>query len=546
MIIRTGSQYKMIIDSKIQNSSELTIFEDYTNKLKAQPMKVLKYFFFTFFLFSYSVSAQYNSAIPGFIRDSLDGYITKAMVEWQVPGMSVAIVKNGKIVVLKGYGKLSINSSLLVDENSLFMIGSNTKAFTATALAMLDAEKKCSLNDKVIRWLPKFKMNDTWVTKEVSLTDLLCHRIGMESYQGDFVYWASNLTASEVVNKFGKMEPAHSFRSKYGYTNAAFLIAGECIAKISGVTWAECMRANFYEPLNMSRTQALSAEFSKQENSCAAHTMKNDLLIEIPIENIDNINAAGSMGSSAADMSHWLVCQLDSGKYEGKQVIPFSAIEKTRTPQTVVGNYSRPFNSSHFSLYGLGWRLIDYEGKEVISHAGAVDGFHSTVCLVPEIGLGIVILTNSDANDFYDALKWDIIDAYLNLPSRNYSAYYLNKSRIARSKVKAEIKAWRDSAVLKMPSALKTEKYKGTYLNEVYGKLIITADSNNLAIHFEHHPDLTGKLECLGGNRFMCTYSNPEFGVKIINFEISKKRAATLNVKVSEGIDETVYVFKKK
>ncbi len=532
--------------TKVLNSFGLYIFDMFTAKNTFILMKTLRTIFYFILLNTVSLSAQYNSAIPGFIRDSLDQYIVKAMTDWQIPGMAIGIVKNGKIISLKGYGKLRQSSNQPVNENSLFMIGSNTKAFTATALAMLEEEKKCSLNDKVVRWLPKFKMRDAWVTKEVSLTDLLCHRIGMESYQGDFMYWASNLSSSEVVEKFGKLEPAHSFRSKYGYTNAAFLIAGECIEKISGVSWAEFMKAHLYEPLNMSRTQALSSEFSKQENSCAAHTMKNDSLIEIPIEDIDNINAAGSMGSSASDMCHWLICQLDSGKYERKQVIPFSAIAKTRTPQTVVGNYSRPFNTSHFALYGLGWRLIDYEGKEVIAHAGAVDGFHSTVCFIPELGLGIVILTNSDVNDFYDALKWDIIDAYLNLPSRNYSAFYLNKYKTERSKEKAEIKAWRDSAAMNLASAFKTDKYKGTYINEVYGKLTITFDSNNLIIHFEHHPDLTGKLESLGGNSFLCTYSNPEFGIKVVSFDVSKKKPASIKIKVSSGLDDTQYVFKRK
>jgi CubicO group peptidase (beta-lactamase class C family) len=469
-----------------------------------------------------------------------------AMSDWQIPGMALGIVKNGKVITLKGYGRLSMNGNKAVDENSLFMIGSNTKAFTATALAMLAEQKKCSLNDRVIRWIPEFKMKDPWVTKEVSLTDLLCHRIGMESYQGDFVYWASNLTIKEVIEKFGRFKPPFSFRSKYGYTNAGFVIAGECISRISGENWAKFLKSNLYEPLQMNRTQALSVEYSKQENVAAAHTMRNDSLIEIPIENIDNINAAGSMGSSVSDMCHWLLCQLDSGRYQGKEVIPFSVIEKTRTPQMVVGNYNRPFNNSHFALYGLGWRLVDYEGKEVIAHAGAVDGFHSTVCLIPEIGLGIVILTNSDVNDFYDALKWDIIDAYFNLPSRNYSYYYLKKSRDERSKETAEIKAWRDSAALNLTSAFKLEKYTGTYINDIYGRINITSDSKNLDIQFEHHPDLTGHLQCIGGNRFMCTYSNSEFGVKIVTFESSRKKPVSVKIRVSSGLDDTQYIFKKR
>jgi CubicO group peptidase (beta-lactamase class C family) len=497
-------------------------------------------------LFRFTASAQYYSAVPGFIRDSLDQYIEKAMTDWQIPGMAVGIVKNGKIVMCKGYGHLGMNNNRAVNDQSLFMIGSNTKAFTATALALLEDEKNCSLNDKVIRWLPDFKMKDPWLSKEVSLTDLLCHRIGLESYQGDFVYWASNLKAKQVVDKFGKITPSYSFRSKYGYTNAGFLIAGECIAKISGTLWAVFLKNMIFDPLQMTRTQALSTDFSKQDNASAAYTRRNDTLIEIPIEDIDNLNAAGSMGSSASDMCHWLLCQLDSGRYEGKQIIPFNVIEKTRTPQTIVGLSRRPFNNSHFALYGLGWRLIDYEGKEIIAHAGAVDGFHSSVSLLPEIGLGIVILTNTDVNDFYEALKWDIIDAYLNLPARNYSEVYIKKARISRDREQAKLRAWRDSANLNLTPQFKLEKYAGVYINEVYGKLTITSNSNNLVIHFEHHPYLTGLLQSLGENRFLCTYSNSEFGIKVLNFEATRKKPVSLILRVSEDIDDSPYIFKKK
>lgn len=495
---------------------------------------------------SFVLFAQDNNRIPAFVKDSLDQYILRAMSDWQIPGMAVGIVKDGKIITLKGFGYLSQERKVPVNEQSLFMIGSNTKAFTATALALLDDEQKCSLNDKVIKWLPQFKMKDPWINKEINLIDLLCHRIGLESYQGDFIYWASDLTAKQVMEKFGKLSPSYGFRSKYGYTNAAFLIAGECINKISGIPWNVFLKNRIYDPLQMNRTQALSMDFPKQTNISAAHTMRNDSLIEIPIGNIDNLNAAGSMGSSVSDMCHWLLCQLDSGRYEGKQVIPFRAIERTRTPQSIVGISKRPFNRSHFALYGLGWRLSDYEGKEIIAHAGAVDGFHSSVSLLPEIGLGIVILTNTDSNDFYEALKWDIIDAYLNLPSRNYNLVYLKAALLAKSKELAEIESWRDSVNQKPAPSLKLQKYTGTYHNEVYGYIQIAIDEEKLILRFEHHPNLQGKLECLGGNRFLCTYSNPEFGIKVVNFEIAKKKAVAIIIRVSEDIDNTAYEFRKK
>src|SRR6187549_1578663 len=181
-----------------------------------------KLFLFSFIILSLQVTAQ-NDNLPAFVKDSLDNYVNKALAEWQIPGVSVCIVKNGKVVFMKGYGVRELNGTDKVDENTLFMIGSNTKAFTATALAMLDAEKKLSLDDKVQKWLPDFKLYDPWVAKETNIRDLLCHRLGFETFQGDFMFFDSDLTTGEVREKMGRLKPLYSFRSKWGYTNSAFM-----------------------------------------------------------------------------------------------------------------------------------------------------------------------------------------------------------------------------------------------------------------------------------------------------------------------------------
>lgn len=192
------------------------------------------------------VNAFSQDGNPSFVRDSLDIYVERALREWQIPGVAVCIVKDGKAVIMKSYGVKELGATEKVDENTLFMIGSNSKAFTATALAMLQEEKKLSLDDPVKKYLTDFTLHDAWVTKEANLRDLLCHRLGYETFQGDFMFFDSDLTPQQVREKWAKVEPLYSFRGKWGYTNAAFMTAGEVIPKASGKTWAAYLQEKIF------------------------------------------------------------------------------------------------------------------------------------------------------------------------------------------------------------------------------------------------------------------------------------------------------------
>jgi CubicO group peptidase (beta-lactamase class C family) len=498
------------------------------------------------FLIGIELSLFSQSSTPVFVQDSLDIYINRALHDWNIPGVAVAIVKDGKLVLARGYGKQSIARDDKVDENTLFMIGSNTKAFTATLLSWLQYDKKCSLNDKVVKWLPGFTMKDPWVTGELNLADILCHRIGMETFQGDFMYWTSALTRTEVVKKFGELTPSYSFRSKWGYTNAGFLIAGECIQKISNETWKSNIKNRILIPLQMNRSIALCTEMPFQQNIAAPHTLVFDTLKLLPYKVFDNLAPAASISSSVSDMSHWLICQLDSGKYNGITVIPFPVIQETRKPRSIIGNSYSPFTHTHFSLYGLGWLLSDYEGREIVSHTGGVNGFLTSVTLLPEEKLGVVVLTNTDANEFYDALKWEIVDAYLNLPYRNYSNYYLGFFKKHSEEELSQYKAQKDTISMHIKPATDLKNFTGHYVNPIYGYLDIALTGNKLMMTFEHHPDLTGKLECLGGNRFLCTYNDPAYGIKTLPFQIENNQVKSVRLHVADFVDPTEYKFVKQ
>lgn len=487
-----------------------------------------------------------QSSVPGFVRDSLDTYINRALNEWNIPGVAVAIVKDGKLVLAKGFGKQSIARNDNVDENTLFMIGSNTKAFTGTLLSWLQYDKKCSLNDKVIKWIPEFNMKDPWIAKNLDLTDILSHRIGMETFQGDFMYWTSSLTSSEVIKKFGELTPLYGFRSKWGYTNAGFLLAGECIRKISNESWESNLINRIFIPLQMDRTKALCTEMTVQQNISAPHTLVFDTLKLLPYVVFDNLAPAASISSSVNDLSHWLICQLDSGRYNGKSVIPFEVILDTRMPRSIEGTTKRPFNRGHYKLYGLGWELMDYESREIVSHTGGVNGFVTSITLLPEEKLGVVILTNTDSNAFYEALKWEIIDAYLNLPYRNYSNYALNRYKKFNDEELSLYMAQKDTIAThnKPPTDLKN--FIGHYIHPVYGYLDISMTGELLKMTFEHHPDLTGTLEYLSLDRFLCTYSDPGYGIKALTFKIENNHVKSLQLRVADDVDFTSYEFVKE
>ena len=484
---------------------------------------------------------------PSFVKDSLDAYVTRALSDWQIPGIAVCIIKDGKVVMMKGYGVKDYDTKEKVDVNTLFMIGSNTKAFTATALAMLDANKSgLSLDDKVTKWLPEFKLDNKAAGEQAIVRDLLCHRIGFRTFQGDFTYWTSNLTRKEVIEKISHIKATYPFRTNWGYTNAAFLTAGEIIPKATGMQWEDFIRSKFFDPLEMKNTLALSKDFPNAPNKCSAYTMAEGKLVKIPFCFIDNLAPAGSIGSSVNDMSHWVMMQLNNGKYNGQQVVPASAIAQTRTPASILGNGGAIFNKGHFSLYGLGWFLQEYSGRGIVSHTGGVNGFVTSVTLVPEEKLGILVFTNTDQNEFYEALKWDIMDAYFGNPYRNYSNVYLFSYKLQSNSAQKKDQVLKDSVALHLQAELPIASYTGNYFNDVYGNMSVVLENGELKMKFSHHPNMYARLESLGGSRFYATFTDPEFSKAVFPFHVENKKVRSVTVKVADFIEFNPYEFVKK
>ncbi|MGZ3766582.1 MAG: serine hydrolase domain-containing protein, partial [Mucilaginibacter sp.] len=389
-----------------------------------------------------------------FIADSLNVYVSRALTNWRIPGAAVCIVKDGKVVMMRGFGIKELGLNNKVDENTLFMIGSNTKAFTATALAMLQANNKLSLDDKVTKYIPEFKLDNKYAGEEAVIRDLLCHRLGFRTFQGDFTFYNTNLTRSEVIEKMSHVKAGYSFRTKWGYTNSAFLTAGQIIPKVTGKTWEIYLKENIFAPLGMINTLALTEDMPKSLNRTVPHTLVNGQLTAIPYSQLDGLAPAGAISSSVNDMSKWVMALLNDGKVGNRQVIPFAAIQATRQPQDIVGSVTHLNGETNYELYGLGWFLQDYHNHRLVMHDGGVNGYLTSVTLIPKEHLGIIILTNTDQNEFFEALRWEIMDAYFKTQYRDYTDTYLAAFKNNEKIDQAADKKLRDSVALNLKPAL--------------------------------------------------------------------------------------------
>lgn len=486
--------------------------------------------------------AQKNS----FIDDSLDSYIERGMTDWQIPGLAISIVKDGKVIFQKGYGVREIGKKEEVNENTLFIIASNSKLFTGTSVANLDYEKKLSLNDKVTKFIPWFKLYDSTSTELANVRDMLCHRLGTKTFQGDFTFWDSNLPKDSIIWKMRYLKPPGVFRQDYGYCNSAFLVAGQILEKVTGQSWENYVTQHILIPLGMSTTYMNTAGLSKMQNAAHPHNNLYSSITKVPFDNVDNLGPATSMVSNVKDLSKWLLLQLDSGRYNGQRILPWAVLQKTRDVNIITSSRKSSIYPSHFRGYGLGLNTTDYNGKQVYWHTGGAFGYVTNVCFVPEENLGITILTNNDNQSFFEALRYQILDSYLDVPYTDRSALFLGFFNQNKKELEAELAKLEARVNKKQKPELALESYTGEYLNQVYGKITISKSNTMLICKFEHHPDLIGYMQYMDNNEFRMTYSNIGYGIFPAKFSIKDGKITSVEVKVNDFVENDPYLFIKK
>lgn len=471
--------------------------------------------FFILILFAAAHAFAQAAPLQGF-----DEYVSRAMKDWEVPGVAIAIVRDDKLIFAKGYGVRELGKPDPVTERTLFAIGSSSKAFTAAAMAMLVDDAKVKWDDPVTKHYAGFELYDAYASQQMTLRDLLCHRSGLE--RGDLLWYGSALDRSEIIRRVRYLKPSWSFRSNFGYQNIMYLTAGQVVAAVSGQSWDDFIRARIFSPLGMKESSTSISALKGLSNVAAPHAKIEDKVEVIPWRNIDNIAPAGSINSNVVDMAQWVRLQLGEGSYEGKRLISSGAIKEMHKPHTIINN-DPPWNlmaqDAHFIAYGLGWFLHDYHGRKIVEHGGNIDGMSALVSMIPEEKFGIVILTNMSGSSLREALEYRIIDAFLGQPQKDWSAVVLKTMKALEAQGKeAEQKQIEGRAKDTKPS-LALEKYAGTYQNEMYGELTLKIEDGHLVARYGQ--TFTGDLEHWHYDSFQAKWRTRTLGKGMVSFTLN-------------------------
>jgi CubicO group peptidase (beta-lactamase class C family) len=432
----------------------------------------------------------------------LDAYVASSMRTFDVPGMAVAIVKDGKIVVAKGYGVRKLGDPTPVDEFTLFGIGSNTKAFTTAALATLVDEGKLSWDDPVYQRLPGFVMYDPYVSHEMTIRDLLTHRSGMGLGEGDLLFWPhSTYTREEIIYKLRFMKPASSFRSHYAYDNLLYMTAGQIIPAVTGISWDDYIRQRIFTPLGMSHSNVTNTNIRPSDNVAFPHSRIENKLQVVPFELLDNAGPAGAINSCAADMAKWVQLQLNRGKFSDRDGRLFSEQRSKEmwSPQTILPTPDLPPGlaglKANFADYALGWGLRDYHGRKLVGHTGGVGGFVSRVMLVTEENLGVVVLTNAEEGGAFDSILFHVLDYYFHLPPTDWISAFKSRADTLEKDAAETMKKSEAARAADSKPSLPLEKYAGVYSDAWYGPITIRMENGGLVMTFDHTPTMIGDLQ---------------------------------------------------
>jgi CubicO group peptidase (beta-lactamase class C family) len=459
----------------------------------------------------------------------LDGWIEAAMREWQVPGLALAVVRGDSILYARGYGVREHGRPEPVDEHTLFAIASTTKAMTAAALGVLVDEGKVRWDDPVSRHLPWFGLSDPYVTRELTVRDLLTHRAGV--FRSDNLWIAAPFDRVEVLRRARHL-PVTAFRGGYGYNNIMYIAAGEVVAAASGTSWDDFLEQRLFQPLGMNRTTTRAAVVDRATNVATAHTRGADGMVVMARRNYDNIGGAGAVWSSVRDMAQWIRLHLGHGRYAGQTVLQASTVREMHTPQTIIRSDSvaeRMFPSTHFRAYGLGWSLQDYHGRKLVHHSGSINYTRTHVGMIPSEGIGVVVITNLSSSNLQLAVMYRVLDAFLGLPQRDWSAEYLvlaRRSEASSARSAADVEAARQTGT--QPS-LPVASYAGTYRHEVYGDIVIAEEAGRLVLRYA--PDYVADLEHWHHDTFRGRWRSAGFGTAFITFALdARARVASLNL----------------
>ncbi|ALK95328.1 beta-lactamase [Massilia sp. WF1] len=475
-----------------------------------------------------AVPASAAVASPATIQlASLDADVERVMKLFDVPGIAIAIVKDGQVLTARGFGVRKLGAPEKVDGKTLFEVASNSKAFTAAALAMLVDEGKLAWDDPVTKHLPDFQMYDAYVTHEMTVRDLLTHRSGLGLGAGDLLWWpTTSFSTDEIIHKLRYIAPSTSFRSSYAYDNLLYIVAGKIIAAKSGKTWGETIHERILAPVGMASTTTSLAENAGNPNVANAHSKINDRIAAVKAMPVPNAVGAVGINTNAEDIARWMNVLLAGGKLpagakagaDGKEARLFSAKQArelwtAQTPmRTGEPNARLAATKANFAAYGLGFQLRDYHGRLLALHSGALQGFYSKVVMVPEEKLGIAILTNAESGGSLNALQWQLLGRLVDHDDRtDWIGAVAAVEEEMHAKEQARLAKTGAARAAKSQPSLPRTAYDGDYQDPWYGIASIKHVGGKQVLSLSRTPDLTGELEHFQHDTFIVHWKERNF-----------------------------------
>ncbi|WP_313704480.1 serine hydrolase [Massilia sp.] len=478
-----------------------------------------------------AVGASAQTAVaPPIARPAASSYdleqdVKRTMKAFDVPGIAIAVVKDGQVVAARGFGVRKLGEPAQVDGKTLFEIASNSKAFTAAALAMLVDEGKLKWDDPVVKHLPDFQMYDAYVTREMTVRDLLTHRSGLGLGAGDLLWWpTTTFSTDEIIEKLRYIRPATSFRNSYAYDNLLYIVAGKIIARKSGKSWGDTVRERILAPIGMNTTTTSLAENEGNPNASNAHSKIKDKITAVKSMPVANAVGAVGINTNAEDIAKWMQVLLDNGRVagargaDGKELRLWSDAQAremwtAQTPMKI--NTPKPplaATKPNFYAYGLGFQLRDYKGQLVAMHGGALQGFYSRVLLVPESKLGIAILTNAESGGALSALQYRLLDQYMtgSTPT-DWIKLVADLEEEAHAKELARLKSESSTRAAGSKPSLALSAYEGEYEDPWYGIMNVKRNGNKLIMSFSRTPDLIGEMEHFQHDTFIVRWKERNF-----------------------------------
>lgn len=447
----------------------------------------------------------------------LDQLVENTLKTFDVPGISVGVIKDGKVIYAKGHGTASLTSKRKMDEKTLVGIASNSKGFTATALAMLVDEGKLSWDDKVTKFIPEFQMYDPYVSKHLTVRDLLTHRAGLGLGQGDLMFFPEGGTISlqQLIHNVRYLKPENEFRDKLDYNNIMFIVAGEVISRISSQSWAEFIESRILKPVGMTSSYGSYNRAKAVENKIDAHAPVDGVVKQIPHDWNETANAAGGIMSNVEDMLTWANFLMNGfTTKDGKKLVSDRQIQQLwqiQRPSTVALN--NPYDTGNYG-YGLGWFISDVKGHKQVQHSGGLIGTVTLFTLIPDMNLGIVVLTNQQSGAAFNTITNALKDSYLGIEDRNWLKTYserMDRAEKNYQKQKEETYAKAAQFGKSKEGKLASSQFVGTYHDLWFGDVVVSQSAKGYRLECKTSPRLKGDLIAYSPNSFIIKWDDRSY-----------------------------------